>query len=79
MSVGALCIVLAHAAVYGVVHERDEGAAAHVFQLLMTLQWLIVGYFLLKWARQAPRLAAPVVALQVALWLLAAAAAALLT
>jgi len=35
MSLAALALVLGHAAVYGVVHEADEGAAAHIWQILM--------------------------------------------
>jgi hypothetical protein len=31
-------MVLGHAAMFGVVHEADEGTAAHVFQLLMAAQ-----------------------------------------
>ena len=42
MSMLALAVVLGHVVVTGVVHQRDEGAAAHVFQLLMTVQVPIV-------------------------------------
>jgi hypothetical protein len=49
MSLAALTLVLGHAAVYGVVHEVDEGTAAHVWQILMAAQLPIVAYFLLKW------------------------------
>jgi len=35
MSLTALGLVLGHVAIYGVVHEADEGAAAHLWQLLM--------------------------------------------
>ena len=35
MSLAALALVLGHAAVFGIVHEADEGAAAHVWQILM--------------------------------------------
>jgi hypothetical protein len=34
MSLAALALVLGHALVYGVIHEADEGAAAHTWQLL---------------------------------------------
>ena len=35
MSFAALAMVLGHAAMFGVVHEADEGTAAHIFQLLI--------------------------------------------
>ena len=33
MSFAALALVLGHAAMFGVVHEADEGTATHIFQL----------------------------------------------
>jgi hypothetical protein len=35
MSLTALAVVLGHVAICGVVHEPDEGATAHIWQLLM--------------------------------------------
>jgi len=71
MSLAALGLVLGHATIYGIVHEADEGAAAHIFQILMLIQVPIVGYFLFKWLRREPGAALRVLALQ----LVAAAAA----
>lgn len=34
LSCAALALVLGHAAIYGVVHEADEGSATHLFQFL---------------------------------------------
>ena len=34
--------------------EQDEGAAAHLFQLLMTAQLPIVLYFMLRWLPKYP-------------------------
>ena len=65
MSVAALLIVLVHIAAHGVAREPDEGAAAHLWQLLMAGQIPFFGYFLIKWLPQAPRAAWPVLALQV--------------
>lgn len=64
MSVTALLMVLAHAAAFGVVHEADEGTAAHVFQLLMAGQVPLVAYFALRWVPRTPRRAFGVLALQ---------------
>lgn len=49
MSLAALTLVLVHAAVFGVVHEKDEGVAAHVWQILMVAQLPVAAYFMLKW------------------------------
>lgn len=75
----ALALVIGHAVIYGVVHEPDEGAAAHVFQILMTVQLPVVMYFAFRWVRRAPKALAPVLGLQVGLWLLACGAVAFLT
>lgn len=64
MSLAALALVLSHIAIYGVVHEADEGAAANIWQLLMAGQVPVVGYFALKWLPQAPGKALRVLALQ---------------
>jgi hypothetical protein len=64
MSLAALAMVLGHAAIYGVVHEADEGAAAHIFQLLMVAQIPVVAFFAIKWLPQAPKQALSVLALQ---------------
>jgi hypothetical protein len=49
MSLAALTLVLGHALVYGVVHEADEGAAAHFWQLLMAGQLPFIAYFVIEW------------------------------
>lgn len=52
-----------------VVRDPDEGAVAHIFQLLMTLQMPIVLFFAIKWLRRAPGQTLRVLALQAAAWL----------
>ena len=49
MSVAALALVLGHMAIYGVTREPDEGAAAHIWQLLMAGQIPFVAYFAVTW------------------------------
>lgn len=66
MSLAALATVLGFLAIHGVVHEVDEGTAAHVWQLLMAGQVPIVAIFAIKWLPQAPRQALPVLAVQAA-------------
>ena len=65
MSFAALATVLAHIVMFGVVREADEGAAAHIFQLLMIAEVPIVAFFATKWLPQIPRQALLVLALQV--------------
>jgi hypothetical protein len=64
MSLTALAIVLGHFAIYGIVHEIDEGAAAHIFQLLMLAQLPVVAIFAIKWLPLVSRQALQVLALQ---------------
>ena len=64
MSLAALVLVLGHAAKYGIVHEADEGAAAHLFQILMVAQVPIVAFFAVKWLPRAPGETLRVLALQ---------------
>ena len=69
MSLAALTLVLGHAAVYGVVHEADEGTAAHVWQILMAAQLPIMAYFLLKWLPRRPGESLQVLAVLAGTWL----------
>ena len=74
MSLAALVIVLGavavdHAHGGAIAHDPDEGAIAHLFQLLMTVQWPITLFFVVKWVRRAPRPMLGVLGLQAAAWL----------
>lgn len=64
MSIGALAIVLVFLAVHGPAPQPDEGAAAHLWQLLMAGQIPIVLFFAIKWVPQAPRSAVLILILQ---------------
>ncbi len=65
MSIAALGTVLYHIAMFGIAPQRDEGAAAHIWQLLMAGQVPIVAFYAVKWLPRAPRMALPVLAVQV--------------
>jgi len=65
MSLGALATVLAFLVLHGPAPQADEGAAAHIWQILMAGQVPIVAFFAIKWVPQSPRQAVPVLALQV--------------
>jgi hypothetical protein len=64
MSLTALALVLGHIALYGAVREADEGAAVHLWQLLMAGQLPVLAFFAVKWVPRAPRAALGVLALQ---------------
>ena len=64
MPAAALAVVLGHVAVFGAAREADEGAAAHLWQLLMAGQVPLVAYFAIKWLPRAPRSVLAVLALQ---------------
>ncbi len=65
MSVGALAVVLLYLAANGPAPQADEGAAAHIWQLLMAGQVPIVLFFAIKWLPRSPRPAALVLGLQI--------------
>ena len=79
MSLVALTMVLVHYAIFGIVHEEDEGTAAHIFQILMVAQVPIIAFYAIRWLPRAPKEALQVLALQVAAGFLAIAAVVLLT
>jgi hypothetical protein len=64
MSLGALATVLAFVALHGTAPQADEGAAAHLWQLLMAAQFPIILFFAIKWVPRSPRQAIPLLALQ---------------
>jgi uncharacterized membrane protein HdeD (DUF308 family) len=65
MSLVALALVLGHVALFGIVHEADEGAAAHIWQLLMAVQVPILAFFAFKYVPRKPKQALLVLALQI--------------
>jgi hypothetical protein len=65
MSLVALALVLGYVALFGVVHEADEGAVAHIWQILMAVQVPIMAFFAIKYISQKPKQTLLVLALQV--------------
>lgn len=65
MSFAALATVLIFVALHGTARQADEGAAAHIWQLLMAAQVPIVLFFAIKWLPRSPRQAVPILGLQV--------------
>jgi len=66
MSLAALATVAIHVARFGGAPEPDEGAAAHIWQLLMALQVPVIAFFAIKWLPRGAKEASAVLALQVA-------------
>jgi hypothetical protein len=73
MSGVALVVVLTHLLGAGAGSDSDEGAAAHLWQLLMVGQVPVIGWFLYRSTRGIWRQAAAVLAVQGLAILLAAA------
>jgi hypothetical protein len=65
MSLAALVTVIAAIAFHGTAPQPDEGAAAHLWQLLMAAQVPIILFFAFAWMPRSPRRALVVVALQI--------------
>jgi hypothetical protein len=64
MSIAALATVLWHIAIAGIAPQPDEGAAAHIWQLLMAGQVPVVAFYAVKWLPRAPAAALCVLAVQ---------------
>ena len=65
LSLASLALVAQHVVRYGVARQADEGAAAHLWQLMMGLQLLIIFVFAATWVQRAPRAALRVLAVQI--------------
>jgi len=70
MSFAALMVILGYVAIFGVVHNQDEGAPARIFQLIMVAQLPIAAYFAFKWLPKRPAQALVVLALQAVGWII---------
>lgn len=64
MSLTALAVVSVTLSIFGVTHGKDEGTAAHLWQLLMAGQAPVLVAFVLTAVRRAPRQMLGVLALQ---------------
>lgn len=65
MSLSALVVILIAIAISGAKRQPDEGAAAHIWQLLMVGQIPLLGWFAFRWFRKDFRAAIPVLGLQI--------------
>jgi ABC-type Co2+ transport system permease subunit len=66
MSVLAFVTVISAVTLFGARPQADEGAAAHIFQILIAGQLPFLAWFAFHWLRRDFRSAASVIALQIA-------------
>jgi hypothetical protein len=64
MSLIALSAVACHIFFFGTAREPDEGAVAHIWQILMAGQVPLLVFFAMKWLPRAPKQALYVLAAQ---------------
>jgi len=64
LSSTAVGTVLVHITRFGTAPQADEGAAAHIWQLLMAVQMTIIAFFAVRWLPASPRQGLYVLALQ---------------
>lgn len=65
LSLLALTLVCSYVALFGVIHQTDEGDPAHLWQILMAVQIPIIAFFLIKYVPQRPKQALLVLTLQI--------------
>jgi hypothetical protein len=65
MSVAALTLLLGGVAAGVVGRDADEGAIAHIWQLLIAGQLPLLAYFVIRWLPRVPRQTLYVLALQI--------------
>ena len=71
MSLAALSVVIVQVVKFGAAREPDEGAAAHIWQLLMAGQLPVIVFFAVRWIPKSPRQGLAVLGLQLLLVLCA--------
>lgn len=64
MSLGALALVLGQIVFVGIARQADEGAVAHLWQLLIAAQAPVIVFFVIKYLPKQPRQTLLVLAVQ---------------
>ena len=66
MSFISLAVMLGSIAIFGIpVRQADEGTGAHLFQIWLALEVLLIMFFAVTWLPQRPKQALLVLALQI--------------
>jgi len=71
MSLLALGLVMFQISLYGITHEPDEGAAAHIFQILIAAQLPVIVLFAVRFIPKEPKNSIAVIGLQILAGLMA--------
>jgi hypothetical protein len=72
-SLAALAVTTIALAKNGVVHEADEGTAAHLFQIFMAISFVTSVAFAIQWVARAPWRALRILGIQMVAALVAVA------
>ena len=70
MSLAALAFLLGYVAMFGIVHQEDEGTPARIFQMIMVAQLPIIAYFGIRWLPKRPRQVLLILGLQAVAWII---------
>ena len=65
MSLAILAMVLTTIGISGAVRQEDEGTQAHVFQIWLVLEMVLVAVFAVEWVPRRPKQALVVLAVQI--------------
>ena len=65
MSLSMLAYIISYIMIFGIVYHEDEGTPAHLFQLWLVLEVLMVAFFAIKWLPKTPKQALFVLAIQI--------------
>jgi len=65
MSLAMLTYLISYLAIFGIVYHEDEGTPAHLFQIWMFLEFLMIVFFAFKWLPREPKQALKILALQI--------------
>jgi hypothetical protein len=64
LSLGMLVFIASVWATLGLAREPDEGTPAHVFQLWLVLEAILIAFFAIKWLPRSPKPALLILAVQ---------------
>jgi cell division protein FtsW (lipid II flippase) len=65
MSLAILAMVLTTIGISGAVRQEDEGTQAHIFQIWLILEVVLVTVFAVEWVPRRPKQALMVLAIQI--------------
>lgn len=71
LPIAILAMLLITLKISGLVREEDEGVEAHIFQIWLVLETILMLFFAGKWIPEAPKQALPIFAMQLLLTLAA--------